>query len=100
MGIFFSDGKTGTDTHKERWDSTLLYDERLLYIPSGAEPGGSGSEPVFLKDIADDTYVMVPDRAHSFLSKSETGERSIEVFELIQLAQIYDKPPQYFLAPE
>jgi len=38
-------------------------------------------------------------RAHSFLSKCETGERSIEVFELIQLAHIYDKPPQYFLDP-
>jgi transcriptional regulator with XRE-family HTH domain len=36
-------------------------------------------------------------RAHSFLSKCETGERSIEVFELIQLAEIYDKPPQHFL---
>jgi transcriptional regulator with XRE-family HTH domain len=39
-------------------------------------------------------------RAHSFLSKCETGERSIEVFELIQLAQIYEKPPQYFLDPD
>jgi transcriptional regulator with XRE-family HTH domain len=39
-------------------------------------------------------------RPHSFLSKCETGERSVEVFELIQLAQIYDKPPQYFLAPD
>lgn len=39
-------------------------------------------------------------RAHSFLSKCETGERSLEVFELIQLAQIYDKPPQYFLAQD
>jgi transcriptional regulator with XRE-family HTH domain len=38
--------------------------------------------------------------AHSFLSKCETGERSIEVFELIQLAQIYAKPPQYFLDPD
>jgi transcriptional regulator with XRE-family HTH domain len=36
-------------------------------------------------------------RAHSFLSKCETGERSIEVFELIQLAQVYERPPQYFL---
>ena len=35
--------------------------------------------------------------SHSFLSKCESGERSIEVFELIQLAQIYEKPPQYFL---
>jgi transcriptional regulator with XRE-family HTH domain len=39
-------------------------------------------------------------RAHSFLSKCETGERSVEVFELIQLAQIYDKPPQHFLIPD
>ena len=39
-------------------------------------------------------------RARSFLSKCETGERSVEVFELIQLAQIYDKPPQHFLAPD
>lgn len=39
-------------------------------------------------------------RAHSFLSKCETGERSIEVFELIQLAQIYKKPPQFFLDPD
>ena len=39
-------------------------------------------------------------RAHSFLSKCETGERSIEVFELIQLAQIYAKAPQYFLDPD
>lgn len=39
-------------------------------------------------------------RPHSFLSKCETGERSVEVFELIQLAQIYDKPPQYFLIPD
>lgn len=39
-------------------------------------------------------------RPHSFLSKCETGERSVEVFELIQLAQIYEKPPQYFLASD
>lgn len=39
-------------------------------------------------------------RAHSFLSKCETGERSIEVFELIQLAQIYGKAPQHFLIPD
>jgi len=39
-------------------------------------------------------------RPHSFLSKCETGERSVEVFELIQLAQIYDKPPQHFLDPD
>jgi transcriptional regulator with XRE-family HTH domain len=36
-------------------------------------------------------------RSHSFLSQCETGERSIEVFELLQIAQLYGKPPQYFL---
>lgn len=49
------------DSHKERWASTFLYDEPLLYIPSGAEPRAAHSESVPLKDIADDTYVMVPD---------------------------------------
>ena len=36
-------------------------------------------------------------RSHSFLSKCETGERSIEIFELLQIAEIYKKPPHYFL---
>lgn len=49
------------ESHKERWSSTFLYDEPLLYIPSGAEPRGAHSESVPLNDIADDTYVMVPD---------------------------------------
>lgn len=35
--------------------------------------------------------------AHSFLSKCETGERRIDVMELIQLAQLYRKPPNIFL---
>jgi len=34
--------------------------------------------------------------AHSFLSKCETGERSIDVIDLIQLAKLYGKPIQYF----
>lgn len=35
-------------------------------------------------------------RAHSFLSKCETGERRVDVLELLQLAKLYDKPLQYF----
>ena len=35
--------------------------------------------------------------SHSFLSKCETGERRVDVMELIQLAQLYGKPPQFFL---
>ena len=37
-------------------------------------------------------------RAHSFLSKCETGERRIDVLELLQLAKLYKKPLQYFLS--
>ena len=49
------------DTHKEGWTATFLYDEPLLYIPSGAEPRGKQAEFVNLRDIANETYVMVPD---------------------------------------
>ncbi len=35
--------------------------------------------------------------SHSFLSKCETGERSIDVMELLQLAELYGKSPEYFL---
>ncbi len=36
-------------------------------------------------------------RPHSFLSKCESGERSVDVMELLQLANIYKKPVSYFL---
>lgn len=35
--------------------------------------------------------------SHSFLSKCETGERRIDVIELLQLAKLYGKPPEHFL---
>ena len=35
-------------------------------------------------------------RAHSFLSKCETGERSVDVIDLLQLANLYRKSIQYF----
>jgi len=37
-------------------------------------------------------------RAHSFLSKCETGERRVDVLELLQLAKLYEKPLRYFLS--
>lgn len=37
------------------------------------------------------------DRPHTFLSKCESGERSVDVAELMQLASIYKKPINYFL---
>ncbi|WP_367182487.1 helix-turn-helix domain-containing protein [Edaphobacter sp.] len=35
--------------------------------------------------------------SHSFLSKCETGERRIDVMELLQLAELYGKSADYFL---
>lgn len=35
--------------------------------------------------------------SHSFLSKCETGERRIDVMELLQLANLYKKNPDFFL---
>ena len=35
-------------------------------------------------------------RSHSYLSKCETGERSVDVIDLLQLAQLYKKPIQFF----
>jgi transcriptional regulator with XRE-family HTH domain len=35
--------------------------------------------------------------SHSFLSKCETGDRRIDVIELLQLAKLYGKTPSYFL---
>ena len=35
--------------------------------------------------------------SHSFLSKCETGDRRIDVIELLQLAKLYGKAPSYFL---
>ncbi|HZB88259.1 MAG TPA: helix-turn-helix transcriptional regulator [Terracidiphilus sp.] len=38
--------------------------------------------------------------SHSFLSKCETGERRIDIMELLELAKLYRKPPQYFLSSD
>jgi transcriptional regulator with XRE-family HTH domain len=35
--------------------------------------------------------------SHSFLSKCETGERRIDVMELLQLAELYGKSADFFL---
>jgi transcriptional regulator with XRE-family HTH domain len=35
-------------------------------------------------------------RAHSFRSKCETGERRVDVLELLELAKLYKKPLRYF----
>ncbi|MEI8326363.1 MAG: LysR family transcriptional regulator [Betaproteobacteria bacterium] len=50
------------DVHKGPWIATFLYEEPLLFIPRGAVwPTGTRPRSVQLKDIAQETYVMVPD---------------------------------------
>ncbi len=50
------------NVHKGPWSATLLYEEPLLFVPRGAVwPVGHRPRSVQLKDIADETYVMVPD---------------------------------------
>lgn len=50
------------NVHKGPWIATFLYEEPLLFIPRGGV-WSNGSRPlsVQLKDIAEETYVMVPD---------------------------------------
>ncbi|MEI9979984.1 MAG: helix-turn-helix transcriptional regulator [Edaphobacter sp.] len=64
-----------------------LYDRFLEKLISAREEAGLTQREVSAR----------MERSHSFLSKIETGERSLEVFELIQLAQLYEKPAQFFL---
>lgn len=37
-------------------------------------------------------------RSHNFLTKCESGERSVDVMELLELAKLYDKPITHFFA--
>ncbi len=39
-------------------------------------------------------------RVHNFMTKCESGERSIDVMELLELAQIYNKPINHFFPAE
>lgn len=38
-------------------------------------------------------------RPQSFVSKCESGERRVDVIELMEFAEIYHKPISFFLAP-
>ncbi len=51
-----------TSAHKSAWAATFLYEEPLLFVPRAAErSNATRPHSVQLKDIADETYVMVPD---------------------------------------
>ena len=48
--------------YRKPWATAPLYRETLLFVPRGPESVGKpGARSVALKDIADETYVMVPD---------------------------------------
>jgi DNA-binding transcriptional LysR family regulator len=50
------------NVHKGPWSAAYLYEEPLLFIPrGGAWFSGPRPQSVQLKDIANETYVMVPD---------------------------------------
>jgi transcriptional regulator with XRE-family HTH domain len=57
----------------------------------------SASEEVGLtqRDVAQQLVMF-----HSWISKMESGDRRLNVMELILLADLYGKTPQYFLADE
>ena len=38
--------------------------------------------------------------SYTFVTKSESGDRRLDVMELIRLADLYGKPPEFFLKPE
>lgn len=49
------------EPQRDRWSTAFLYDEPLLYIPRGSSLKECRNGSVRLKDVADETYVMVPD---------------------------------------
>lgn len=50
------------DDHKASWVSVDLYSESLRFIPNSSKrPTSPRISSVLIKDIADETYVMVPD---------------------------------------
>lgn len=50
------------EARKKRWQTTVLYEEPLLFIPSGTGSRmASRHESVTLKAISNETYLMVPD---------------------------------------
>uniref|UniRef100_B0SV78 Transcriptional regulator, LysR family n=1 Tax=Caulobacter sp. (strain K31) TaxID=366602 RepID=B0SV78_CAUSK len=49
------------EAQRDRWSTAFLYDEPLLFIPRGTSQREVRNGPVRLKDISDETYVMVPD---------------------------------------
>jgi transcriptional regulator with XRE-family HTH domain len=80
-----------SETRKSRKARTVPYQARydglLKKLISAREEAGFSQ-----RDVAERLGMF-----HSWLSKSESGERRLDVMELILLADLYGKPAQYFL---
>ena len=62
MGSSMSGSMVATGAPKGAWDSTPLYREALLYLPRGDAGSAPARETtVTFAEIADETFVMVPD---------------------------------------
>ena len=48
--------------------------------------------------LTQDQVASALDRLQSFVSKSETGERRVDVLELADFAQLYGKPLEFFIS--
>lgn len=83
--------KKAADSRKTRKARTApfqeTYDEILQKLIKAREEAGMNQREVS----------AALGHSHSFLSKCETGERRIDVMELLQMAKLYRKPPSYFL---
>ena len=66
------------------------YDGFLARLISAREEAG-----LTQRDVAERLGMF-----HSWISKTESGDRRLDVMELILLADLYDKTPQYFLEAE
>jgi transcriptional regulator with XRE-family HTH domain len=82
------------ETRKSRKARTapfqVTYDAFLLKLKAAREEAG-----LTQREVSERLGL-----SHTFLNKCETGERRVDVIELIQLAELYGRPPQFFLNPD
>jgi hypothetical protein len=82
------------ETRKSRKARTVPYQARyngfLAKLISAREEAGFTQ-----RDVAERLGMF-----HSWISKTESGDRRLDVMELILLADLYGKNPQYFLGTE
>jgi hypothetical protein len=79
------------ETRKSRKARTVpfqkTYDSILSKLIKAREEAGLNQ-----RQVSEDLWF-----SHPFLLKCETGDRWIDVIELLQLAKLYGKAPSYFL---